>query len=75
MDTLAMLLPDKERLRQGHRTAEQGAGTAAANNAGFKLNLAKIYIKAGDKGKAKTELDTLAKLGDKFPANRKCLPC
>ena len=35
-------------------------------SAGLRLNLAKIYLKAGDKGKAKTELETLAKLGDKF---------
>ena len=32
----------------------------------FKLNLAKIQIKAGDKAGAKVTLGELAKLGDKF---------
>jgi len=36
-------------------------------DAGLRLNLAKIYIKAGEKSQARTELDTLAKLGSKFP--------
>jgi hypothetical protein len=32
------------------------------------MNLAKIYIKSGDKARAQAELETLAKLGDRFPA-------
>ena len=32
----------------------------------FKLNLAKIHIKAGDKASAKPLLDELTALGDKF---------
>jgi Flp pilus assembly protein TadD len=38
------------------------------DNAGLRLNLAKIYVAAGDKSKAKSELAGLAKLGDTFPA-------
>jgi len=34
----------------------------------FRMNLAKIYVKAGDKSNAKQELDRLAALGDKFPS-------
>ena len=37
------------------------------NNVTFRLNLAKIYIAAGDKSHARTELDVIAKLGDKHP--------
>jgi putative PEP-CTERM system TPR-repeat lipoprotein len=38
------------------------------DNASLRLNLAKIYVAAGDKPKAKTELAGLARLGEKFPA-------
>jgi Flp pilus assembly protein TadD len=37
------------------------------DNASIRLNLAKIYIKSGDKAKANAELVKLAKLGDSFP--------
>ena len=36
-------------------------------NSLFRMNLAKIYVNAGDKSNAKQELDRLAALGDKFP--------
>ena len=39
----------------------------APNAAGIRLNLARALIKAGQKDAARKELDTLAKLGDKFP--------
>ena len=32
----------------------------------FRLNLARLYIKAGDKARARIELDQLSKLGAKF---------
>ena len=34
----------------------------------LKLNLARIHIKGGKKDLARKELEELAKLGDKFPA-------
>ncbi|MBS0508456.1 MAG: tetratricopeptide repeat protein, partial [Proteobacteria bacterium] len=34
----------------------------------YKLNLAKIYLKAGRKNDAKPLLDELSAAGDKFPA-------
>ena len=34
----------------------------------IQFNLAKVLIAAGKKDEARTELDALAKLGDKFPA-------
>ena len=39
----------------------------APQNNGLRLTLAKIYLENGDKVNARAELDTLAKLGDKFP--------
>ena len=36
-------------------------------NDGFRLDLAKLYLKAGNKGDARAELDRLAALGKKFP--------
>ena len=36
----------------------------------LRLNLARLLIEAGDKAGAKTELDTLAALGDKFPLQK-----
>ena len=36
-------------------------------NRALKLNLAKIYIAAGDKAKARSELENLAKADDKHP--------
>lgn len=66
MDTLGMLLAQKgdtgralELLRKALELSPQDAG--------IRLNLAKVMIKAGKKSEAGQELDTLTKLGDKFP--------
>ncbi|MEN9538422.1 MAG: hypothetical protein RLZZ126_657, partial [Pseudomonadota bacterium] len=40
----------------------------APDNALFKLNLVRIQIGAGKKDDARKNLEDLAKLGDKFPA-------
>jgi len=40
----------------------------APQNNGLRLTLARIYLESGDKANARTELETLAKLGDKFGA-------
>lgn len=67
MDTLAALLAAKGE----YARAVELQGKAVAiqpENAGLRMNLAKIYIAAGDKAKAKEELQTLAKLGNKFTA-------
>ena len=66
MDTLAMLLSEKG----DHARAvalELKALELQPENATFRLNLAKIYLAAGEKSHAKTELDAVAKLGDKHP--------
>ncbi len=68
MDTWAMLLSDKG---QHAKAIELQTKVLLAEpaNAGFKLNLAKIYLASGDKAKARSELDALAKLGDKLPVH------
>lgn len=68
MDTWAMLLSDKG---QHSKAIELQTKVLLAEpaNAGFKLNLAKIYLASGDKAKARSELDALAKLGDKLPVH------
>jgi Flp pilus assembly protein TadD len=66
MDTLAMLLSAKG----DHARAvalQRKAVELQPENADFRLNLAKIYLAAGEKLQAKTELDAVAKLGDKHP--------
>jgi len=66
MDTLALALASEGQkdkavdiMRQAVRLEEK--------NPSLRFNLAKLLIDAGDKSAAKTELETLAKLGDKFP--------
>lgn len=65
MDTWAQLLNEKNEYSKAI-DLQKKAVELQPSNPGFRLNLAKIYIKSGDKGKAKSELDILAKLGDKF---------
>lgn len=65
MDTLAMLLSDKG----DYAKAVELQGRVVQlqpDNRVFKMNLAKIHIKGGNKAAAKTELEELAKLGEKF---------
>lgn len=67
MDTLAMLLAKKgesdkaiELLRKAMAISPQAAS--------IQLNLAKVLIAAGKKDEARKELEAVAKLGEKFPA-------
>ena len=65
MDTLAMALAEDQQLTKALELQKK-ALALQPENPGFRLNLAKIYLKAGDKALARTELDQLARLGDKF---------
>lgn len=67
MDTLAYVLALEN---QGPRAVEvqKKAMAKAPEDHGLRLTLAKIYLQTGDKTQARTELQTLAKLGDKFGA-------
>ncbi|MFM9916554.1 MAG: XrtA/PEP-CTERM system TPR-repeat protein PrsT [Rhizobacter sp.] len=72
MDTWAMLLSDK-----GEHTKaidlQTKALAAQPSNASFRLNLVRIYLAAGEKAKAKAELDELAKLGEQNPSHTEVL--
>ena len=65
MDTLATILADDGQAGKALEI-QRKVIELRPDYAPFRLNLAKIYIKAGEKAKARIELEQLAKLGDKF---------
>jgi putative PEP-CTERM system TPR-repeat lipoprotein len=65
MDTLANLLAENKDFTRAVELQNK-ALVLQPDNASFRLSLAKIYLKSGDRVKAKVELDSLAKLGEKF---------
>jgi putative PEP-CTERM system TPR-repeat lipoprotein len=67
MDTLGTLLVDSGQTARGLELLQKAAAQAPQAPA-IRLNYAKALIKAGKKDAARKELDELAKLGDKFPA-------
>jgi len=67
IDTLATLLADNQKYAEAIELQRKAVALLPADPF-LKLHLAQIYIKAGDKKGAKTELDALAGLGDRFPA-------
>lgn len=67
IDTLAMLLAEKGDTTKAIELLRK-ALTIAPQATAIQLNLAKVLISAGKKDDARKELDALAKLGDKFPA-------
>jgi putative PEP-CTERM system TPR-repeat lipoprotein len=67
LDTLASALAADGKLPKAIET-QKLAITRQPNNPDLNLNLARLYIKAGEKAQARVELESLAKLGDKFAA-------
>ena len=65
MDTLATILSSKKEYDKAI-SVQQHVLKLQPNNSLFRMTLAKIYMKSGDKVSAKVELDRLAALGDKF---------
>ena len=65
MDTLATILADAGQVSKALEI-EKKAIALAPDDPAFRLNLAKLYLKFGDKVLAKTELTRLAQLGTKF---------
>jgi putative PEP-CTERM system TPR-repeat lipoprotein len=65
LDTYGMLLVDKGDSKRGVETMQRAMELAPASNA-IRLNYARALIKDGQKPAAKKELETLAKLGDRF---------
>ncbi len=67
MDTLAAALAEDGQLAKAVDLQRKAlAKASAAVAAGYRLRLAKLLLKAGDSAKARTELETLKALGDKF---------
>lgn len=67
MDTLGVLLVEQGATERGVELLRK-ASTQAPETPTIRFNLAKGLLKAGQKDAAKKELEELAKLGDKFPA-------
>ncbi|MDO8418975.1 MAG: PEP-CTERM system TPR-repeat protein PrsT [Rubrivivax sp.] len=65
MDTLAYVLA-LEKQPQRAVEVQRKAMALAPDNHGLRLTLARIYLETGDRVQARSELDTLAKLGDRF---------
>ena len=66
MDTLAFTLAAEQKLPRAIELQTQ-AVAASPESAQFRLQLAKLHLQAGDKPSARTELQTLAKLGSAYP--------
>lgn len=69
MDTLATALAAEGQPARAVDVMRQ-AMALDDKNPQLRLNLARLLIEAGDKAGAKTELDMLAALGDKFPLQK-----
>lgn len=66
LDTLSSVLEADNQLPKAIETQKR-AIAVSPQSPELVLRLAKLYVKAGDKDRARAELDALAKLGDKFP--------
>jgi putative PEP-CTERM system TPR-repeat lipoprotein len=67
MDTLGVLLVEQGDIERGLDLLTKALQLAPEAHA-VRLNYAQALLKAGKKAEAKQELETLAKLGEKFPA-------
>jgi putative PEP-CTERM system TPR-repeat lipoprotein len=65
IDTLSYALEAENKINEAIE-AQKRAIALAPKDANMTLRLAKLYIKAGDKTRARAELDSLGRLGDKF---------
>jgi len=67
MDTLAFALAAEKRIDQALEVEQKALALAPENNL-IRFGLARLYIQAGQQAKAREHLESLAKLGEKFPA-------
>jgi cellulose synthase operon protein C len=65
MDTLALALEADKQVPKAIEVQKR-AIVLGPNEPGLVLRLAQLYIKQGDKSRARAELESLAKLGDKY---------
>ena len=67
LDTLALAYADAQQMNKAIEWQVK-AVALAPQTGGLRLNLAKLYLQADDKPRARTELDKLATLGPTFSA-------
>ena len=67
LDTLSMVLAQEGQLGNAIEIQKK-AVSLAPENPWFRLNLAKLYVKSGEKSLAKSELARLSQLGERFAA-------
>jgi Flp pilus assembly protein TadD len=65
LDTLATALAADNQMPKALE-AQKKAVTSAPKDPGMRLNLARLYLKSGEKSQARSELQELGRLGDKF---------
>lgn len=70
MDTLALALAGEKKVKEALDLQKKAVALAPQDN-GLRLNLAKLLVSNGDKGQARIELQTLEKLGTRFPEHQK----
>lgn len=66
MDTLAWALASENQVSKAIDLQRKAIAESPEDH-GLKLTLAKIYLKGGDRDRARAELDDLARLGARFP--------
>ena len=66
LDTLAAALAAEGKVTQAIEV-QQRAVKHRPGDPGLRLSLARLYAKEGDKARARSELEDLARLGDRFP--------
>ncbi len=66
LDTLALAQAAENKVKEAVDTQKKAVALAPQDN-GLRLNLAKLLVQAGDKTAARIELQTLEKLGPRFP--------
>lgn len=66
LDTLATIQAANGQVQEAIKT-QQMAITAAPDDTGLKLGLARYMVQAGQNSEARTQLEALARLGDRFP--------
>ncbi len=66
LDTLALAQAAENKVKEAVETQKKAVSLAPQDN-GLRFNLAKLLVQAGDKPAARVELQTLEKLGPRFP--------
>jgi putative PEP-CTERM system TPR-repeat lipoprotein len=69
MDTLATLLAESGQVDKAIELQKRALELQPGNHA-LRLNMARLFLRAGQKSHARRELEQLAKLGDRFPQSQ-----